>query len=175
MAVDASALQTSKERRRQTQATPYDGQRAGIDPGRNHRHRPRGVSDEKIDYTRDRLRTVLAKIGEPVLLARAKLTLASDPARARPAIAQALLDVNGDLVRAHVAAETPHVAADLRRRLRDKLEHRSQRRRALRKRRGVPEPGEWRHGDLPANRSHYYDRPLAERQLVRKRATPSTS
>ena len=128
------------------------------------------VSDEEIEYARDRLRTVLSKIGEPVLLARAKLTLASDPARARPAIAQALLDVNGDLVRAHVAAETPHVAADLlQRRLRDKLEHRSQRRRALRKRRGIPDLGGWRHGDLPAHRPDYYDRPVAERQLVRKK------
>jgi hypothetical protein len=129
-----------------------------------------GVSDEEIEYARDRLQSVLAKISEPVLLARVKLTIATDPARARPVIAQALLDVNGDLVRAQVAAETPHVAADLlTRRLRDKLEHRSRRRRALRKRRGVPEPGEWRHGDLPTSRPDYYDRPLAERQLVRRK------
>jgi hypothetical protein len=129
-----------------------------------------GVSDEEIEYARDRLQSVLAKIREPVLLARVKLTIASDPARTRPVIAQALLDVNGDLVRAQVAAETPHVAADLlTRRLRDKLEHRSQRRRALRKRRGVPEPGEWRHGDLPTGRPDYYDRPPAERQLVRRK------
>ena len=128
------------------------------------------VSEEEIEYARDRVRTVLAKIGEPVLLARVKLTFASDPARAGPAIAQALLDVDGDLVRAHVAAETAHVATDLlQRRLRDKLDHRSQRRRALRKRRGVPAPGEWRHGDLPTSRPDYYTRPLAERQLVRRK------
>jgi hypothetical protein len=128
------------------------------------------VSEEEIEYARDRVLTVLAKISEPVLLARVKLTFAPDPARTRPAIAQALLDVNGDLVRAHVAAETAHVATDLlQRRLRDKLDHRSQRRKALRKRRGVPEPGEWRHGDLPASRPDYYDRPLAERQLVRRK------
>lgn len=128
------------------------------------------VSDEGVEYLRDRLRNVLAKITEPVLFARAKLTLASDPAQARPAIAQALLDVNGDLVRAQVAAETPQVAADLlQRRLRDKLEHRSQRRQALRKRPGVAEPGEWRHGDLPTSRPDYYDRPLVERQLIRRK------
>jgi Sigma 54 modulation/S30EA ribosomal protein C terminus len=129
------------------------------------------ISEEEIEYARDRVRTVLAKITEPVLLARVKLTFASDPARARPAIAQAILDVDGGLVRAHVAAETAHVATDLlQRRLGDKLDHRSQRRKALRKRRGVPEPGEWRHGDLPTNRPDYYDGPLAERQLVRKKA-----
>jgi hypothetical protein len=128
------------------------------------------VSDEEIEYLRDRLRNVLAKITEPVLLVRAKLTLASDPAQARPAIVQALLDVNGDLVRAQVAAETPQVGTDLlQRRLRDKLEHRSQRRQALRKRTGVAEPGEWRHGDLSTSRPGYYDRPLAERQLVRRK------
>jgi hypothetical protein len=128
------------------------------------------ISAEEIEYARDRVRTVLAKIDEPVLLVRVKLTLASDPARARPAVAQALLDVKGDLVRAHVAAETAHVATDLlQRRLLDKLDHRSQRRKALRKRRGVPEPGEWRHGDLPTDRPDYYNRPLAERQLVRRK------
>jgi hypothetical protein len=128
------------------------------------------VSDEEVAYLRERLRNVLAKITEPVLFARAKLTLASDPAQARPVIAQALFDVNGDLVRVQVAAETPQVAADLlQRRLRAKLEHRSQRRQALRKRPGVAEPGEWRHGDLPTSRPDYYDRPLAERQLVRRK------
>jgi hypothetical protein len=69
------------------------------------------VSEEEIDMLRDRLRTVLAKIGEPVLLRSSQAHPASDPARARPVIAQALLDVNGDLVRAQVAAETPHVAS----------------------------------------------------------------
>ncbi|HEX6299421.1 MAG TPA: sigma 54 modulation/S30EA ribosomal C-terminal domain-containing protein [Acidimicrobiia bacterium] len=128
------------------------------------------ISEEEIEYARDRVRTVLAKITEPVLLARVKLTFASDPARTRPAIAQALLDVDGDLVRAHMAAETAHVATDLlQRRLRDKLDHRSQRRKAVRKRRSVPEPGEWRHGDPPTNRPDYYNRPPAERQLVRKK------
>ncbi|HEY5578829.1 MAG TPA: sigma 54 modulation/S30EA ribosomal C-terminal domain-containing protein [Acidimicrobiia bacterium] len=128
------------------------------------------VSEEEIEYARGRVRTVLARIDEPVLLARVKLTFASDPARELPAIVQALLDVDGDLVRAQVAAETAHVATDLlQRRLRDKLDHRSQRRYALRKRRGLPEPGEWRHGDLPTNRPDYYDRPPAERQLVRSK------
>lgn len=128
------------------------------------------VSEDEIEYLRDRVRNVLAKITEPVLFSRAKLTLASDPAQARPAIAQAVLDVNGDLVRAQVAAETPQVAADLlQRRLRDKLEHRSQRRSALRKRPGVPTTGEWRHGDLPTHRPDYFNRPPAERQLVRRK------
>lgn len=128
------------------------------------------ISEDELLYALDRLGILVDKIDEPVLLVRVKLGLATDPARERPAIAKALLDVNGDLIRAHVAAETPQLAVDLlQQRLRDKLEHRSQRRIALRKRHRVPAPGEWRHGDVPTARPAYYDRPIAERQIVRRK------
>lgn len=125
------------------------------------------VSDADVDYAMRRIGTLIEKIAEPILFAQLRLTLVADPARARPAIAQVLVDINGDLVRAQVGAEATSLAIDqLRERLRDKLDHRAQRRRALRRRPDVSEPGEWRHGDLAGPRPDYFDRPVEERRLV---------
>ncbi len=126
------------------------------------------VDDGALDYARHRVGDLIDQIDEPVLFARVKLTVAGDPARERPAIAQATIDIDGDLVRAHVAAHELREAVDLlQRRLRDRLEHRAAHRRALRRSSGIPEPGEWRHGDLPEHRPDFFDRPREERQLVR--------
>jgi len=126
------------------------------------------VHDDAVAYARERIIHLTRMIDEPVLAARIKLTHAPDPARARPAIAQATLDVNGEAVRAHVAAHELREAIDLlQRRLLDKLEHRRERREAERRSAAVPEPGEWRHRDLPAVRPDYFDRPAEDRQLVR--------
>ncbi|HMK11066.1 MAG TPA: sigma 54 modulation/S30EA ribosomal C-terminal domain-containing protein [Acidimicrobiales bacterium] len=128
------------------------------------------VSDDDIDYAVDRVSTVLRRVHEPILFARLKLGLAGDPARPRPALAQTTVDVNGDLVRAHVAGHTMSEALDLlQRRLADKLEQRSQHRDALRSRAAGRAPGEWRHGDRPDERPDYYDRPPEERRLIRHR------
>jgi hypothetical protein len=114
------------------------------------------------------LAAVLDHVAEPVLLARLKLTRAADPARARPAIAQVTLDIDGDLVRAHVARHDMREAIDLlQRRLRDQLEQRAEHREALHTRSGIPAAGEWRHGDLATVRPAYFDRPAEERELVR--------
>jgi hypothetical protein len=126
------------------------------------------VDDDDVDYAISRVEAVLRHLDDPVLFARLKLDRAADPARAKPALAQVALDVNGELLRAHVAAHTMREAADLlQRRLSDKLDQRAQRRDDLRSRGIASRPGEWRHGDLPAHRPEYYDRPPEERQLVR--------
>ena len=127
------------------------------------------VSDEAVDYASQRVAQVARSVEEPILFARVKLEMAADPARARPAMAQALLDVNGRVVRAQVAAHELHEAVDLlQRRLRDRIEHRSEHLEALRRHPpGRPEGGEWRHGDLATVRPEHFDRPVEERQLVR--------
>jgi len=129
----------------------------------------RGDVDEgDIDYGVDKIGTLLAKVDEPILFTRLKLTRAADPAREKPAIAQVTVDVDGAVVRAHVAAHGFREAVDLlERRLRDQLEHRARRLEDLRTWSGLPEPGQWRHGDLAAVRPSYVDRPPEERQLVR--------
>jgi hypothetical protein len=130
------------------------------------------VPAEALDYAVQRVQEVAARVHEPILSARIKLSAAADPARSRPCLAQASLDVNGQVVRAHIAARQMREAVDLMaQRLADRLEHRAQRIEALRRHSpGQAEPGEWRHGDLAAGRPEYFDRPPEERQLVRHKA-----
>lgn len=126
------------------------------------------VDDEEVAYGILRLSHVVEQIGEPVLFASLKLSRATDPARSRPAMVQATLDVDGELVRAHVAGHEMHEAVDvLQRRLHDKLQHRAEHRGQLRTRGSASSPGEWRHGDAPTVRPEFYERPVDDRELVR--------
>lgn len=121
-------------------------------------------------YAERKLRRVMKVVDEPILHARVKLTVAPDPAVERPALAQATLDVNGRLVRAHVAGHTMHEAVDLlEQRLRGRFERRAERARALHRRPAGIEPGEWRHAQAPSERPAWYDRPPDERQVVRRK------
>ena len=96
------------------------------------------VDPSAFQYARMRLGPVFADIAEPILLAYLKLAEAADPARSRPAMAQVLVDINGDLLRAHVTARDMPEAIDLmQQRLRDKLQHRADRKKAARRRGGV--------------------------------------
>lgn len=85
------------------------------------------IDDGEVDYALKRVETVLSRVEEPVLLLRLKLHRAPDPARELPAIAEVSVDMNGDVVRAHVAGHDMREAADLlQRRLSDKIDHRSE-------------------------------------------------
>jgi hypothetical protein len=80
------------------------------------------------------LRSVLDRVAEPVHFARLKLTHAADPARDRPELLQATVDVAGDLVRAQVAAaSTTEATTLLADRLRAQLRHRAERAAAVRR------------------------------------------
>jgi ribosome-associated translation inhibitor RaiA len=124
------------------------------------------VPDAAVAYAREKIARLAWLLDEPVLHARLKLSLLADPAVKRPAVAQVNLDVNGELVRAHVRAHTFGEAADLlEERLRDRLEHR----REHRQERDLglpPEPGTWRHRALPAERRSYFPRPAEDREVV---------
>src|ERR1035437_10186124 len=126
------------------------------------------VGDDAKTGAQEAILRVAAELDEPVLFARVKLAWEPDPARPRPAVAQVARDVNGDLVRAHVAAHTMPEAIDLLvRRLRDRLAHRATYREQAHRREAIPRPGGWRHGDLPTAPPAYFDRPVEDRQLVR--------
>jgi ribosome-associated translation inhibitor RaiA len=74
------------------------------------------------EYARDKIDRLRTMAGAPVLFARVDLRRFTDPARERPADAKASLDVNGSLVRAHVAAASITEAVDLlEARLRERL------------------------------------------------------
>ncbi|MER7706395.1 HPF/RaiA family ribosome-associated protein [Kitasatospora sp. NPDC097605] len=85
------------------------------------------VTSAAPDYARAKLLAVLAKLDEPVLAVRVKLTQEPNHAVAKPSTAQATLDLNGRPVRAHVAAATMQEAVDL---LQDRLNARIARVRA---------------------------------------------
>ncbi|MFJ1569281.1 sigma 54 modulation/S30EA ribosomal C-terminal domain-containing protein [Streptomyces erythrochromogenes] len=130
------------------------------------------VSAEDAEYAQDKVRAVFDEAPGPVLFARVRLTRFANPAMERPVTAQASLDVNGSLARAHVAGSSATEAVDL---LRDRLaavlarmaEH-------WEARRGRTHPPgaahEWRHGDEPAHRPGYFPRPVEEREVVRHKS-----
>jgi RNA polymerase-binding transcription factor DksA len=121
-------------------------------------------------YAEQKVRRVIEAAGAPVLHARVKLDTAPDPAVERPALAEAAVDVNGRLVRAHVAAHTLHEAVDLLEpRLRDRLVDAAARVRTLHMRPPEAPPGVWRHGQHPTDRPAWYDRPREEREVVRRK------
>lgn len=126
------------------------------------------IPRDAVDRATQSLMALTELFDDPLLLVRLKLSMARDPARERPAEARATFDVNGHLVRAHVAAPTLNEAIDqLVDRMRDKLHHLAERRESLRRRIEPPPPGEWRHGDLATIRPPYFDRPVEERELIR--------
>ncbi|GAA4093268.1 MULTISPECIES: sigma 54 modulation/S30EA ribosomal C-terminal domain-containing protein [Actinomadura] len=129
------------------------------------------VPEGSADYARAKVAAVFGHAPEPVLFARAKLTMAPDPAVDRPAVAQANLDVNGRPVRVQVTAETMREAID---RLHDRLLARLERigRHAEYRRGGrpAPDPREWRHGAERTHRPAWYPRPLEDRELVRHKS-----
>ncbi len=113
-------------------------------------------------------------LGAPVLHVSVRLRHAADPSQEHPAKARAMIDVDGDPVRAHASGSTVTEAIDrLGHRLRDRFEHVAAHRRAMRRRGPTSPPGEWRHGDLEAQRPPYFPRPVEDRAVVRhKSASP---
>ncbi|WP_449066323.1 HPF/RaiA family ribosome-associated protein [Planomonospora algeriensis] len=71
------------------------------------------VLPAEVERVREKVVALARHRGEPVLFTRVRLGLSCDPALARPATAQAVLDVNGRLVRAHAEARTVHDAIAL--------------------------------------------------------------
>lgn len=123
------------------------------------------VRDHDVDHAIERVRSLLEKVDEPILFARLKFTHLPDSGRALPALAQATIDINGDVVRAQTAGETVrHATDELRERLRSQLEQRSHRRQIGR---GETLP-RWQE----TRRPEYIELPPEERELVRRKTFP---
>ena len=111
--------------------------------------------------------SLLQIAAEPVLSARVMLAVAADPAVARPAVAQATVDMNGRIVRAQAAGETMRAAIEqMEARLRVRLSRAARNWAALRGAGPVSEPGEWRHQSIPAHRPAYFPRPREQRTVM---------
>jgi ribosome-associated translation inhibitor RaiA len=126
------------------------------------------VSPAEREYAEEKIGRVRSLAPGPVLFTKVMLTAHADAARERPASAKAELDVNGRLVRAHVAAGTMLEAVDLlEARLRDRLERYAHHEESKHLRHRGRDEHEWRHGDREASRPSYFPRPAEERELVR--------
>jgi ribosome-associated translation inhibitor RaiA len=126
------------------------------------------VPEDSRDYAADKVGHVADHSTRPVLYAHVVLEVVGDPARTRPALAEATLDVNGTLLRAHVAAAGTREAVDLLEgRLRRQLVQLEGRVQNRHHRTGVAGKHAWRHGDLPQERPEYRERPVDERTVVR--------
>lgn len=124
------------------------------------------VSATERAYAKEKVTRVQSFAPGPVLFARVELSLHADPARERPAFAKAELDVDGRLVRAHIAASTMFEAIDLlEARLRERMERFAHTPEAKRLRLRDRGEHEWRHGD--PTRSTHHLRPVEEREIVR--------
>lgn len=130
-----------------------------------------GVPDAMVAYALDKLRHLAGHERSPILFGEVKLSLEPNPAQERPARAEAVFDVNGDPVRAHVAAHDLPEAIDL---LEDRLGRRLERHRRLQtdraRRLRNHDDHEWRHGDPPTHRPEFFDRPRDDRRLVRRKS-----
>jgi ribosome-associated translation inhibitor RaiA len=125
------------------------------------------VSRLVAGYARAKIGKVIDHAPEPILFARVRLTRLADPALARPAVAEVIVDLNGRPVRAQVAAASMREAVDLlQNRLRERLRRVSRHWEA--RRGGMPraEPHQWRHGSEPARRPEF-PRPAEQREVVR--------
>jgi ribosomal subunit interface protein len=128
------------------------------------------VPDGAQDYARRKIEHVLPVAHAPVLHAHLVIALEPDPAMERPARVEVSVDVNGVLVRAHVAAHDLYEAADLvEPRLRRHLVQLQDRARSRHRWIGVADEHEWRHGDLPRHSVPYYPRAVEDRQIVRRK------
>jgi hypothetical protein len=82
------------------------------------------IADDLVEYTRIKVGAALARTGRPVHRSRVRVTRHADPARERPVVAQAHVDLDGRPVHVEVAATTPRESVDL---LVDTLAHRLER------------------------------------------------
>ncbi len=126
------------------------------------------VGEKQKRHAGEAVAQVTRYVGAPVRFAQVKLTLTGNPANERSATAQAVLDVNGEPVRAAATAASLDVAVErMHERLRHQLEQLATRRLARRRRPTRSAPDAWRHGDPPAQRPAYHPRPPEERQVLR--------
>jgi ribosome-associated translation inhibitor RaiA len=128
------------------------------------------VADTDRQSAREKFGRLARLVREPVRDIDVRLIRERDPANERPCSAEAVFNVDGRPIRAHVAAKHMQEAIDM---AVDHLHRRIERAEARlhrinqRRETGQPAPDEWRHGDLPTARPKYFPRPIEEREVVR--------
>ena len=129
------------------------------------------ISDGQRDQARDKIARLVRLCREPVRVAQVRLVVQAGPARDRPAEVEAVLDIDGKVARAHVAAATVTEAIDLVvDRLRRRIERLEDRRHRMPERRAAASGTNWRHGELSTQRPEYSTRSVDEREVVRRKS-----
>jgi ribosomal subunit interface protein len=129
------------------------------------------ISDAQRDLARDKIARLVRLCREPVRRAQVRLVIESGAARDRPAVVEAVLDIDGKVARAHVAAATIAEAVDLVvDRLRRRIERLEDRRHRLPERRAATHEARSRHAEVPAQRPEYFPRSIEEREVVRRKS-----
>jgi ribosomal subunit interface protein len=129
-----------------------------------------GVSRAMEVYARDKVAKVYRYSRDTVRSAHVVLSYSHDPARPRPALAEAGLELDSTRVRAQAAEPTMREAIDV---LVDRLQsalvqHRDTvvtRHRWL----ATQRAHEWRHGSAPAPMLDHFRRPVEDREVVRRK------
>ncbi len=129
------------------------------------------VPQAMSDHAKRKVREVYRYTTEPVHSAHVVLTRSADPARERSAVVEASLEYDATSVRAQAGASDMHAAVEM---VADRLQRavvRQQDRQQTRHRwLAEPEAHEWRHGATPAAHPPHFRRPVAEREVVRRKA-----
>ncbi len=130
------------------------------------------ISTSDRAYVDEHMHRFGARLSSPPLFSRIKIDITPNASHDRSVSASATIDLGGRLLRAQVGATTLTEAVDgLFGRLVGQHERLD---RGGRSPIGMPsEPGSWRHGNRPTTRPDYYDRPVAERELVRHKTYAS--
>jgi ribosome-associated translation inhibitor RaiA len=129
------------------------------------------VADSDKDHARERLGALDHCVSDPVLGARVTLRFERNRRLERPARAEAELNVNGHMLRGHVASQTMSQAIDeLGSHLERQLHGFVDRRDRLKRRASGSRLGEWRHGAASPPRPDFHSRPVEERSIVRRKA-----
>ena len=107
----------------------------------------------------------------PILDAHVVLTQEENPRIARPARAEAEIDLNGHMIRGRVAeGEMRHAVDQLAEHVGRQLRSFVERQADVHRRPRRPRDGQWRHGQWSPPRPEYFPRPVEERELVRRKA-----
>ena len=129
------------------------------------------VPDAAVEYAEDKIGHVRDYTTEPVLSTQVVLTLTHDPARERPALAEASIAFDASQVRAQAAAGDLAAAVDLvADRLRNALVHQQDRVQTRHRWLAVRAEHEWRHGTLPSEQLPHFRREPEDRQVVRHKS-----
>lgn len=121
-------------------------------------------------YAEERIQSFVEHLNRPHRYARFKLTGAENPAVERPAMAQATVEFDDFVLRAHGTADSFASAID---QVIDRLgsqlasHHDRERHKPVGQ---VAAPGTWRHANLARPEQPYFDRPPSEREIVRHKS-----